>query len=60
MKKRRGHLFDVAMGSYDCAEICKLVGIFLLEENSETCNEGDIGLYKDDSLAIIRKKVVLY
>ena len=60
MKKRRGHLFDVAMGSYDGAEICELVGIFLLEENSETFNEGDIGLYKDDSLAIIRKKVVLY
>ena len=34
----------------------KLVGTFLLEKISEICNEGDIGLYRDDGLAIFRNK----
>ena len=37
MKKRR-NLFDVAMGSCDGAEVCKLVGTFLLEKITEICN----------------------
>ena len=41
------------MGAYDGAEVCKLVGTFLLEKISEICNEGDLGLYRDDGLAII-------
>ena len=44
------------MGAYDGAEVCELVGTFLLEKISEICNEGDIGLYRDDSLAIFRNK----
>ena len=36
------------------AEVCELVGTFLLEKISEICNEGDIGSYKDDGLAIFR------
>ena len=38
------------------AEVCKLVGTFLLEKISEICNEGDIGLYRDDGLAVFRNK----
>ena len=37
--EKRWNLFDVAMGAYDGAEVCKLVGTFLLEKISETCNE---------------------
>ena len=44
------------MGAYDGAEVCELVGTFLLEKISEICNEGDIGLYRDDGLAIFRNK----
>ena len=44
MNEKRAYLFDVAMGAYDGAEVCKLVGTFLLEKISEICNEGDIGL----------------
>ena len=33
--KRQGNLFDNTMGAYDCAEICKLVGIFMLNKISE-------------------------
>ena len=44
MDEKRGHLFDVAMGAYDGAEICELVGTFLLEKIRKICDKGDIGL----------------
>ena len=56
MDEKRGDQFDVAMGTYDCAEVCELVGTFLLEKISEICNKCDIGLYRDDSLAVFRNK----
>ena len=49
-------LFDVAMGACDDAEVCELVGTFLLEKISEICNKGDIELYRDDGLAVFRNK----
>ena len=54
--KKGGDLFDVAMGAYDGAEVCELVGTFLLEKISEICNKCDIGLYRDDGLAVFRNK----
>ena len=54
--KKDEDLFDVAMGIYDGAEVCELVGTFLLEKISEICNEGHIGLYRDDGLVIFRNK----
>ena len=51
-----GDLFDVVMGAYHGAEVCKFVGTFLLEKISEICNEGYIGLNRDDGLAIVRNK----
>ena len=56
MDEKRGDLFDVAMGAYDGAEVCELVGTFLLEKISEICNKCDIGLYRDDGLAVFRNK----
>ena len=56
MDEKRGDLFDVAIGAYKDAEVCKLVSTFLLEKISEICNEGDIGLYRDDGLAVFRNK----
>ena len=44
------------MGAYDGAEICELVGTFLLEKISEICNKSNIGLYRDDGLSIFRNK----
>ena len=37
--KKGGDIFDVAMGAYDGAEVCELVGTFLLEKISEVCNK---------------------
>ena len=56
MKKGEGDIFDVAMGAYDGAEVCELVGTFLLEKISEICNKSNIGLYRDDGLSIFRNK----
>ena len=54
MKKKGTGLFDVAMGSYDGAEVCELVGIFALSQLPERFNGCDVGLYRDDGLAILR------
>ena len=53
MKKDSG-LFDVTMGAYDGAEVCKLVGTFLLYKLSLKYNKNGIGLYHDDGLAIFK------
>ena len=51
MKKDSG-LFDVTMGAYDGAEVCELVGTFLLCKISLKYKRNEIGLYCDDGLAI--------
>ena len=42
------------MGSYDGAEICELVGLFLLHELSTIIPKLLAALYRDDGLAILR------
>ena len=37
------------MGAYDGAEVCELVGSFLLHQLSKKYNKKYIGLYRDDS-----------
>ena len=49
--KRENENFDVSMGAYDGAEICELVGMFLLKELAREFNKENIGLYRDDGLA---------
>lgn len=46
--------FDVTMGSYDGAETCELVGLFLLSELQQE-HGNNIGLYRDDGLAALNK-----
>ena len=41
--------FDVTMGSFDGAETCELVGLFLLSQLSHL--SVNVGLYRDDGLA---------
>ena len=54
--KKAENIFDVAMGAYDGAEVCELVGTFLLEKISEICNKSNIELYRDDGLSIFRNR----
>ena len=52
--KREGNLFYVTIGAYDGARICELVGIFMLNKISEKYNKNDVGLYRDDGLAVFK------
>ena len=42
------------MGAYDEAEICELVGIFILSLMSKKYSSNNIGLYCDDGLPVFR------
>ena len=46
--------FEVSMGAYDGAEVCELIGIFMLSLLSKHINKNHIGLYRDDGLAILK------
>ena len=53
-QKKNSNLFDVTMGAYDGAEVCELVGLFLLNLLSKKFIKENIGLYRDDGLGIFR------
>ena len=50
--KQKNPNFDVAMGSYDGAEICDLCGLFLLAELNKLRLNATFGSYKDDGLGV--------
>ena len=50
---KKSGVFDLAMGSYDGAECCELVGLYLLSLISKQL-DGDYGLYRDDGLCVIK------
>ena len=52
--KKGGNLFDVTMGSFDGAEICELVGLYLLHNLCNPSLNAELGLYRDDGLAVVR------
>jgi hypothetical protein len=55
-KKDSEGLFDGSISSHDGAEICELVGLFILNHLSKKFGNKSIGLYKDDGLALIKSK----
>ena len=42
------------MGSFDGAEICELVGRYLLHNLCNPSQNAELGLYRDDGLAVVR------
>ena len=50
MGKKTTSAFDVTMGSYDGAEICELVGLYLLSQLQNL--NINVGPYRDDGLAV--------
>ena len=42
------------MGAFDGAEVCEAVGNFVLYQFSKKYNKKDIGLHRDDGLAIFK------
>ena len=53
---KKDGLFDVTMGAYDGAEVCELVGTFLLDKISEKYEKNSNGLYRDDGLSVFKNK----
>ena len=60
--KKNGGQLNATIGAYDGAEVCELVGIFLLFQLSQHYKREDFGLYRDDGLAISKNilKIVNY
>ena len=46
-------MFDVTMSSYDGAEVCEIVGLYLLEKLSTLIDKKKIGLYRDDGFLLL-------
>ena len=42
------------MGSYDDAEVCELVGTFILSKLENIIGKKNTGLYRDDGLVVLR------
>ena len=56
-KKDTDSSFDVTMGSFDGAELCELIGIYiqsLLTDSIELITKENIGLYRDNGLILLR------
>ena len=52
-KKDTDSCFDVAIGSYDGAEVCGLVGIYLLSLLANIIDKNNSGLYLNDGLIFL-------
>ena len=53
VKKEGNPLFDVTMGRYDWGEVYELVGLYLLGKLAPLIGTKNVGLYRDDGLAVI-------
>lgn len=51
--KKNDDNFDITMGSFDGAECCELVGLYILNSIKSIIDSKSIGLYRDDGLAAI-------
>ena len=57
-KKKEEPKFDCTMGSFDSAEVAELVGLFVLHKITSSeigIRKEEVGLYRDDGLAILRR-----
>ena len=52
--KKEGGSVDVTMGAYDGVEVCELIGIFMLYLIGDKYDSKNIGLYRDDGLAVFK------
>jgi hypothetical protein len=53
IKQQDNPLFDVTMGSYDVAEVCELVGLFIHNSLPKKYGKERVGLYRDDGLILL-------
>ena len=50
-KKNHSNMFDVTMGTFNGAEVCEFLGLFLLDNLNDKNN---VRLYRDDGLVLLR------
>ena len=46
--------FDVSWEAYDGADVCELVGLFILNSLSKKFRSDNVGLYRDDGLVLLK------
>ena len=51
--KKQGGLFDVSVGAYDQAEVCELMGTYMLNVLFKKDSRNDFGLYRNDGLVVL-------
>ena len=54
-KRNNEPLFEIIMSSYDGAEICELLGLYILSILGKIYRVQNVGLYRDDGLACLDK-----
>ena len=54
MKKTGTENVDVPMSCYDGAEVCELVGCYILNQLSTIMRKELVGLYRDDGLGVMK------
>ena len=47
--------FNVPMGCFDGAEVCELVGSFILTKLCDVLQRENVGSYRDDGLVIVKQ-----
>ena len=60
MKKDNDGMFDITMESFDGAEVCKLVGLIILNALAHKYGTNNIWLYRDDELIIFKNTTGLW
>ena len=53
-QKKNTNLFDVAVGAYDGAEVCEIVGLLLLNNLVNKFDKNSVALYRDDGFALFK------
>ena len=60
VKKDNDGMFDITMESFDGAEVCKLVGLIILNALAHKYGTNNIWLYRDDELIIFKNTTGLW
>ena len=53
-QKKNTNPFYVAIGAYDGAEVCEIVGLFPLSNLGNKFDKNSVGLYRDNGLALFK------
>ena len=55
VKKSGNEEFDVSMGCFDAAELCEIIGIYILTKLQSILQKDNAGLYRDDGLRVTKE-----